>query len=249
MLRNRPHDYRAVRTATGWELRTDEAILSEHRTFTEATRAAAAHDQQIGRKRSLLLSGALAVLCGLLLIPITSMREVDNPAYPAAREMADRMEAAYREVDPGTADIESFVTDKDGFAGGEFRLSRAGVEADYNVLAGQHDGDCYVLRWVRFEVPFVARLLPRLECEPGGSTLNFSPTAYEAIAVNLSTSDALQWDAVLPDPIKLASWFFPGFLILAAAGFHQLVGFSIAFLRPPPARALDVERVGEDRTT
>ena len=221
-FRHRPHAYKAFRTAAGWELRAGDDFISQHRTFSEAVSAAGKHDRDRRRKRSVLLRGGVVVVCVALLIPVTTWREVDNPAYPEAREMADSMEEAYREVDDGLVDIASFTQETDGFSGGTFRLSRSGVESDYNVLAGDHKGDCYVIRWVRFEVPFVARLLPRFECEPGGATLNFSPTAFEEIAINLTSTHALEWQPVIPEPISLALWFFPAVLTLLAVGFQQI---------------------------
>jgi len=173
----------------------------------------------------------VAALAGLLLIPVMTGREVDNPDYPPARDLADRMEAAYREVDEGTAEVGSFTVEADGFEGA------------VNVLAGSHGADCYVIRWIRFEVPFVARLLPRYECVPGQPALNFSPSGFEAIAVNLFSSGSLEWQPVLPDPISLAPWFLPAVLFLLVLGLQQLVALSVLYLKTDSPRRMHVERV------
>ena len=185
----------------------------------------------------------MAGFAGLLLIPVMTTREIDNSSYPPARAFADRMEAAYREVDEGTAGIDSFDAEIDGFEGAVFEVDRGGVVADYNVLAGDHRGDCYVIRWVRFEVPFVARLLPRYECTPGQPALNFSPSGYEEIAVNLFTSHRLEWQPVLPDPISLAPWFFPAVLVLLVVVLQQLVALSVLYLKPGTPLRVTVERI------
>jgi len=185
----------------------------------------------------------VAALAGLLLIPVMTGREVDNPDYPPARDLADRMEAAYREVDEGTAEVGSFTVEADGFEGAVLEVDRGGVVADYNVLAGSHGADCYVIRWIRFEVPFVARLLPRYECVPGQPALNFSPSGFEAIAVNLFSSGSLEWQPVLPDPISLAPWFLPAVLFLLVLGLQQLVALSVLYLKTDSPRRMHVERV------
>jgi len=185
----------------------------------------------------------VAALAGLLLVPVLTGREVRNPDYPPARDLADRMEAAYREVDEGTTEVGSFTVEADGFQGAVFEVDRGGVVADYNVLAGSHGGDCYVIRWIRFEVPFVARLLPRYECVPGQPALNFSPSGFEEIAVNLFSSGPLEWQPVLPEPISLAPWLLPAVLFLLVLVLQQLVALSMLFLKPAPARRVQVERI------
>jgi len=185
----------------------------------------------------------VAALAGLLLIPVLTGREVNNPDYPLARDLADRMEAAYRGVDEGMAEVGSFTFEADGFQGAVFEVDRGGVVADYNVLAGSHGGDCYVVRWIRFEVPFVARLLPRYECVPGQPALNFSQSGFEAIAVNLSSSGPLEWQPVLPDPISLAPWFLPAVILLLVLILQQLVALSMLYLKRDPPRRIHVERI------
>ncbi|MBU1865267.1 MAG: hypothetical protein KKE89_02535 [Actinobacteria bacterium] len=242
-LRHHPAEYAADRTAAGWELRADGRLISAHRTFSKAVDAAGSHDRDRRRNRAVVQRIVVVALAGVLLIPVLTKREVDNPAYPPARALADRMEAAYRAVDGGMADIESFDAAADGFSGAVFEVSRAGVTADYNVLAGRNESDCYLIRWVRFEVPFVARLLPRYECVPGQPMLNFSPSAYEAIAVNLATNRPLEWQPVLPDPIDLAPWFFPAMILLLVGLLQQMITLSMLYLKPTPPTPVTVQRV------
>ena len=232
--------YRAVLTDGGWELRVDDAAVSIHKTFSEAVEAATTHDRIRLRRRVAMNRIAVVAVAALLLVPVVSGREVANPDHPPARAFADQMEAAYRAVDDGTP-IESVTGE--GISGAVLTVDRGGVSSDYNVLAGTHQGDCYVIRWVRFEVPFVAKLLPRFECAPGAATVNFSPSAFEVIAVNLSSTGPLNWDPVVPPEVDLAPWFFPLTILLAALIFHQLVGLSLAYLRPPAASAVEVERI------
>jgi len=186
----------------------------------------------------------LMVLAGLLLIPVMSGREVPNDDFPPARAFADGMEQAYRDVDAGEADISQYTVEGDGFGGDVFRVVRGGVENDYRVLVGDHRGDCYVIRWVRFEIPFVARLLPRYDCEPGQPALNFSPAGFEAIAINLSAGQPLNWEPVLPDQIRLAPWFFPAVLVLMLVVMQQMISLSLVFIRRGVVRQrVTVERV------
>ncbi len=243
VFRHQTAGYQAVRTGHGWELHIDGEVVSSHGTFPQAVEAAGAHDRKRRRRRAAAQRITVVALAGLLLIPTLTEREVDNPAFPPARAFADRMEAAYRAVDAGSADIGSFTVESDGFEGAVFEVSRGGAVADYNVLVGSQGGDCYLIRWVRFEVPFVARLLSRYECVPGQPALNFSPSGYEAIAVNLSTTGALEWQPVIPDPVHLATWFFPAVMVLLVLLLQQTVSLSMLFLKPAAAQRVTVERV------
>jgi hypothetical protein len=239
-----PRRYRAVRLeGSTWSLEVDGAAVSTHSGYRDAVRAAEADDLRRRRLGAVLLRVSLIAAAGLLLIPVMVWREIPNDAYPPAREFADRMEAAYRDVDAGRVDIGSFTVDEDGFVGDLRTLDRGGVVADYRLLIGEHDGDCYLIRWVRFEVPFVARLLPRYECAPGSPPYNPSPSAYEAIAVNLTNQPPLNWVPVLPDEQALAGWFFPAVIVLLAGIIQQLVSLSLVFLKGPRPRPVRVERV------
>jgi hypothetical protein len=217
--------------------------VSTPRSFHAAVDAAATHDRRRRRLRATVLHLAVIVAALAALIPVVSGREVDNPDYPGARALADRMEAAYRAVDAGTADIGSFTVEDDGFSGGVFEVDRAGVVNDYFVLAGSHLGDCFVLRWVRFEVPFVGRLLPRFDCVPSRPMLNFSPSAWEAIAPNVTSRSGLEWYPVVPDPLRLAPWFFPLTLVLGGLALQQAISLSVVHLRGGVLRKVPVERV------
>ena len=247
-LRFRRCTYRALRVAAkGWELTADGEQLSSHRSYREVVGAAEAHDQRRRRNRAAIKHAALMALAGLLLIPAMSGREVDNADFPPAREFADRMEQAYRDVDAGEADIAQYTVEDDGFGGGVFRVVRGGVENDYNVLVGDHRGDCYVIRWVRLKVPFVARLLPRHDCEPGQPALNFAPSGFEAIAINLSAGSPLNWEPVLPDQIRLAPWFFPAVLVLLLVMMQQMISLSLVFIRRGVLRErVPVERIDRE---
>jgi len=248
-LRFRKCTYQALIVGDdGWELTADGKQLSTHRSFHEAAWAAGDHDQRRRRNRSLLGHVALMTLAGLLLIPSMAGREIDNSAFPPARAFVDRMEQAYRDIDAGEADIASFTVEDDGFTGEVFRLVRGGVESNYRLLAGDHRGDCYMIRWVRFEVPFVARLLPRYDCEPGRPALSFSPSGFEAIAINLSAAGPLNWVPVIPDPIRLAPWFFPVVFLLMLILMQQMISVSLLFIRRGvPGERVPVERI--DRRT
>ena len=153
------------------------------------------------------------------------------------------MEAAYRAVEEGVADVTDFSMAEDGVAGDVFEVDRGGTVANYNVLASTHGNQCYIIRWVRFEVPFVGRLLPRYSCEPGQPALNFHQSGWEAIAVNLFSNRPLEWQLVLPDPIELAPWFFPAALVLLVLLLQQSISLSMVFLKPTPIRKVDVERI------
>ncbi|MCB2224899.1 MAG: hypothetical protein KQH83_12085 [Actinobacteria bacterium] len=238
-FRHAVRPYRAIRFDEGWRLEIDGVPASTHRTFSDAAAAAGMDDRRRRRVRTVARHLLLIAVASALLVPVTLGREVDNPDYPPARAFADEMEAAYRAVDAG-ADIASVDGD---VAGGTFTVDRGGVVADYHVLTGSHDGDCYVLRWVRFEVPFVARLLPRYECVPGQPALSFSPSGFEAIAVNLQSSGPLNWEGVLPPTVALAPWFFPAMLVLLVLILQQLVAISMRFLKPEPVVKVPVERV------
>lgn len=242
-FRHRTASYTAEATGEGWRLAADGVALSTHRSYHQVVDAATAHDGRRRRIRAALLHLGAVVAALLILVPVVGGREIDNPDYPGARDLADRMEAAYRAVDAGDADLGSFTLEADGFTGGVFEVDRGGVVNDYNVLAGSHLGDCYVLRWVRFEVPFVGRLLPRFECEPGRPALNFSPSAWEAIAPNVTSRGGLEWFPVIPDPLRLAPWFFPLVLVLSVLVLQQSISLSMVFLRREPGRKVRVERV------
>lgn len=247
-LRFRRRTYRASRVgAKGWELTADGEQLSSHRSFREAVGAAEAHDQRRRRNREAVKHAVLMVVAGLLLIPTMGYREVDNDDFPPARAFADGMEEAYGDVDAGVADIAQYTVEEDGFGGGVFRVVRGGVENDYLLLVGDYRGDCYVIRWVRSKVPFVARLLPRYDCEPGQPALNFAPSGFEAIAINLSAGKPLNWEPVLPDQIRLAPWFFPAVFVVMLVVMQQMISLSLVFIRRGVFRkAVPVERVDKE---
>jgi hypothetical protein len=226
-----------------WELQVDGATVSSHAGYRDAVRAAEADALHRRRRRAALLRVGLIAAAGLLLIPATVWREVPNDAFPPAREYADGMEAAYRAVDTGAADIGSFSAAEDGFTGDVRTIDRGGVTADYRLLIGEQAGDCYLIRWVRFEVPFVARLLPRYECAPGDPAYSFSPSGFEAIAVNITSRPPLNWEPVLPPEVALVWWFFPAMILLLGTIIQQAVSLSMVFLRDPGGGAVGVERV------
>lgn len=239
-----PRRYRAVRVdEQRWDLEAGGQIISSHAGYRDAARAAETLDLRRRRRRAALRRIALAGAAGLLLLPVTLWREVPNDAYPPARAFADRMEDAYRRVDAGDAGITSFTAAEHGFVGTVETLERGGVEADYRLLIGEHDGDCYLIRWVRFEVPFVARLLSRYECAPAPAAFSFAPSGFEAIAVNLSSGQPLNWVPVLPPEVNLAGWFFPAAIALMVVIIQQLVSLSLVFLRGVAPRPVAVERV------
>lgn len=245
-LRRRDHDYRAVRRGSRrWDLEVDGHVESSYPGFREAERAAAAHDRRSRTRVAVLRHLLVLMVVVAVAVPAVLLREVSNPDYGPARGFADRMEAAYRSIDSGETVIGDYSVEVHGFEGGVFEVDRGGVVADYLVLTGAYREDCYVLRWVRGEVPFVARLLPGYPCVPGDRTLSFNPAGFEAIAVNLSSEAPLRWEPVLPPEVKLATWFLPAALVLLFVVMQQLVGLSLVFIRGVPTAAVRVERIEE----
>jgi hypothetical protein len=239
--------YRAVRVEERrWDLHVDGVVRSGHRGYREAERAAEVDDRRRRTRRTAIRHTAILAGAAALLIPVLLLREVPNPDFAPARDFADRMEEAYRNVDGGSAAIDSFSIEADGYRGNVFEIDRGGVTADYRVLVGEYDGDCYVIRWVQDEVPFVARMLPRYPCEPGDPALSFVPSAFEEIAVNVSADGPLNWEPVLPAEVKLATWFFPATFALLLVVMQQLVSLSLLAIRGIPTRKVAVERVEMD---
>jgi hypothetical protein len=242
--RRRQPAFRAVRNPDGsWDLHAGTAVVPGFAGYRDAVREAESRDRRRRKTRAVAIRLALVAASLLLLVPVVVLREKANPEYQPARAFADRMEEAYRRVDAGIAEATGFTVDEHGFTGAIMASIRGGVEAEYRLLIGAHRGDCYLIRWVRFEVPFVARLLPRYECEPGPSAMSFAPSGFEAIAVNLYSGQPLVWGAVLPSPVVLRTWFFPAALILLGIAVWVLVGISLVALRGVPIMKVPVERV------
>ena len=242
-FRPRPAAYTARRSPEGWVVSADGDPIAVVQKYHQAVDTAAVHHRRRRRTRATLAHLGVILMAVVALALVIETREVDNPSYPGARDLADRMEIAYRAVDAGEAAIGSFTLEGDGLSGGEFEVDVTGVVNDYNVLVGPYEDDCYVMRWVRFEVPFVGRLLPRFECVPGGATLNFSSTAWEAIAPNVTSSGGLEWFPVIPDPVRLAPWFFPGALVLLTLILQQSISISIIYLQAGPLQKVPMERI------
>jgi hypothetical protein len=179
----------------------------------------------------------------LLLAPVLIFREVANPAYEPARTFADRMEHAYRAVNAEEAEITDFAISKDGFEGGLFTIDRGGVVADYRLLVGVFEDDCYLVRWRQGRAPFVARLLPRYPCAAGDPALSFDPAGFEAVAINTSAEDPPSWEGVLPAQIQIATWVLPAVIALLYIVLRQLVSLSLVFIRGVPTRPVDVELI------
>ena len=190
-FRHRPTEYAAERTREGWDLRADGRTISVHRTFSKAVDAAGAHDRNRRRIRAVAATGSWWWCCaGLLLFPSLALREVDNPAYPPARAVADRMEAAYRAVDRGTADIEFFdatTTASRGAVSSCLAAEWLPTTTCWRVPRGRLLSDPLGPLRGAVRGPPVAPLRVR----PRPAALNFSPSAYEAIAVNLVTGTVL----------------------------------------------------------
>ena len=195
-------------------------------------------------RHTLILAAAF-----LMLAPVLIFREVANPDYGPARDFADQIERAYRALNAGEAMITDFSIDSDGFEGGVFEIDRGGVVADYLVLTGEHEGDCYVVRWRRDNVPFVARLLPRHPCVPGDQTLSFNPADFEALGSNTSADGPLGWVRVLPPETQIATWVLPAVIVLIYIVLQQLVSLSLVFIRGIPPRPVSVERIDETGDT
>ena len=242
--RRRQPAFRAVRNPDGsWDLHAGSAVVPGLAGYRDAVREAENRDRSRRKVRAVAIRLAVVAASLLLLVPVVMLRENANPEYPDARAFADRMEESYRRVDAGIAEVTGFTVEEHGFTGAIMASSRGGVATEYRLLIGAHRGDCYLIRWVRFEVPFVARLLPRYECEPGPPAMSFAPSGYEAIAVNLYSGRPLVWDAVLPPPVVLRTWFFPAALVLLGIAVWVLVGISLVALRGAPTMKVPVERV------
>jgi len=243
-LRGRDRTYRAVRVDDQrWELRVDGAYHSSHNGFRDAERVAAAIDRRSRTKMAVVRHTLILAAASLVLMPVLLFREVANPAYGPARTFADHIEGAYRAVNAGEAEVTDFSLISDGFEGGVFTIDRGGVVADYQVLTGEHEGDCYVVRWRQGRVPFVARLLPRYPCALGEPALSFNPAEFEALAHNTSGNSPLDWDPVLPPQIKIATWVWPAAIALFYVVLQQLVSLSLVFIRGVPRRPMNVERI------
>jgi hypothetical protein len=242
--RRRQHAYRAVRIdARRWDLEIDGEKHSSHLGYREAERAGRVHDRKRRTRATFIRHMLILAVACLLLAPVLLLREGSNPDFSPAREFADRMEQAYRDVDSGAVDIASFSMESHGFEGAVFEVDRGGVVSDYRVLTGEHKGDCYVVRWVLGEVPFVARLLSRYPCVPGDPALSFDPARFEAIAINIDADGPLEWVPVLPEEVALAKWFFPVAFVLLFVVLQQLVSLSLLAIRGVPVRSVEVARV------
>ncbi len=245
-LRRRDGSYRAVRVeAQRWELRVDGVDRSSHQGFRAAELAAASIDRRSRTRSSLLRHTLILAAAFLLLAPVLIFREVTNPDYGPARDFADQIERAYGALNAGEAAITDFSLEADGFEGGVFEIDRGGVVADYLVLTGEHEGDCYLVRWRQNNVPFVARLLPRYPCIPGDQTLSFNPAEFEALGSNTSADGPLGWARVLPPETQIATWVLPAVIVLIYIMLQQLVSLSLVLIRGIPPRRVNVEQINE----
>jgi hypothetical protein len=247
-LRRRDRTYRAVRVdAQRWELQVDDAHHSCHEGFRDAERAAAVVDRTSLKRRAVARHTLVLTFAILVLTPVLIFRERANPDYAPARAFADHMEDAYRAINAGEASITDFSLSLDGFEGDAFVVDRGGVVADYQVLTGEHEGDCYLVRWRQGRVPFVARLLPRYPCAPGDPALSFDPATFEALASNTRADGPLDWVRVLPPEIELAPWILPAVIALLYIVLQRLVSMSLVAIRGSPARRVNVERIDTTR--
>jgi hypothetical protein len=245
-LRGRDHTYRAIRVESRrWELRVDGSLHSSHDGFRNAEQAAAAIDRRDRKRRAVVRHTLILVGAFLVLTPVLVFREVANPAHAPAREFADHLETAYRAINAGEAEITDFSLGSDGIQGGLFEVDRGGVVADYSVLTGEHEGDCYVVRWRQGRVPFVARLLPRHPCAPGDPALSFDPAGFEALGHNTNLDGPLEWGRVLPAEVQTATWVLPAVIALLYVVLQQTVSLSLVSIRGVPARRVNVERIDE----
>ncbi len=245
-LRGRDRTYRAVRVeAQRWELRVDGAPHSSHDGFRHAERAAATIDRRSRKRRAMVRHTLILVGASLVLMPVLIFREVANPDYAPAREFADHLETAYRAINAEEAEITDFSLSSDGIQGGLFEVDRGGVVADYSVLTGEHEGDCYVIRWRQGRVPFVARLLPRHPCAPGDPALSFDPAGFEALGNNTDLDGPLDWGRVLPPEVQTATWALPAAIALLYIVLQQTVSLSLVSIRGVPTRRVNVERIDE----
>jgi len=245
-LQRRDRAYRAIRVeAQRWELRVGGAPHSSHDGFRHAERAAAAIDRRSRKRRALVRHTLILAAASLVLTPVMLFREVANPDYAPAREFADHLETAYLAINAGEAEIADFSLSSDGIQGGLFEVDRGGVVADYSVLIGEHEGDCYVLRWRQGRVPFVARLLPRHPCAPGDPALSFDPAGFEALGNNTNVDGPLDWGRVLPQEVQTATWVIPAVIALLYIVLQQIISLSLVLIRGVPARRVDVERIDE----
>lgn len=240
------HTYRAVRVdAQRWDLRVDGFHHSYHRGFRDAQMAASAIDKK-SRARAAVVRHALIFTAASLMLASTQLfRQIANPEYSPARAFADRIEEAYRAIDAGEAEITDFSLDSDGFEGRVYEVDQDDPATASLVMTGQHEGDCYVVRWRRGRVPFVARLLFHHECIPEGQARTSNPAAFEAIAINISADGPLSWDSVLPPETRPATWFLPAVIVLLFTMLQQLVSLSLVFLSGASKGHTNVERVDE----
>ncbi len=244
--RERDRSYRAVRVEPRqWDLHVDGSLRSSHRGFRDAERAAVVIDRRSRTRAAAVRHTTILVAAFLVLTPVLLLREIDNPNYEPAREFADQIESAYRAISANEIEIADLSLDSDGFEGGVFTIDRGGIVADYLVLTGEHEGDCYVVRWQQGRVPFVGRLLPRDPCVPGDPALSFNPADFEALANNTSADGPLDWSRVLPPQTRLGAWVLPAVIALLYVALQQLVSLSLIPIRGVPRRPLEVERFDE----
>ncbi|MEA1903912.1 MAG: hypothetical protein U9N56_10330 [Actinomycetota bacterium] len=148
---------------------------------------------------------------------IAPFADVANADYPEARDIADRIHAAWRSIDSGGADPEEAA------AAAGLRVHTFEVDGQPSMILTHSEptsaGSCYALRFgpkILSEVGILAE--PTSGCAPQ------APGIFERGG---------SWSEVLPSERITPPWFVPLVVLLFTAGVFAVTDIPIALLTKP----------------
>lgn len=199
-----------------WRLRAGHRRQSEHRTASAAKAAARRLENRRRRNAKLHWVGAQLVIVAVLAGAMGFVRFETNPARAEAESLAVAMEAAWRAVDSGAADVHEFA---DVVRGAVVPLPNG---VDLSVLLGQAGGECYVLYWHPATIRRGRVMTDGWECEPSPRLVSPNEHAYTRWAPRTSwhfpsIQGRFDWEALYPDETRQRGWYFPAMIALAVA--------------------------------
>lgn len=198
-----------------WRLTVRDKPAGEYSTRTGARNAALDLHRRRSKRGRLLWSTTIVVISTVLMLTALAFRTEPNPDFPAARAIADQLDAARAAVEAGTIGIEEVAGSYPALDGASFEhggLLKLG-------LAGVFDGDCYGMVWRPGLSPSgVVIRSEYVTCAPE-PTLIDQPDPPGLTAEPMAPS----WDFALPPQERSPVWFFPVFVVSFGVMFAGLV--------------------------
>ena len=209
-----------------WELTVEDRPAGEYSTRTGARNAARDLHRRRRKRRRLLWWTAVVVVSTVVMLTALALRTEPNPEYPAARAIADRLDAARAEVEAGAIEIDDVAGLYPPLQGASFEhggLRKLGI-------AGVFGEDCYGMVWRPGLSPsgFVIRS-EYVTCAPDPSLID-QPDPPGLTAEPMAPS----WTFALPPVERSPVWFFPVFLVSFGVMFAGLVRLVVITLPSRP---------------